>query len=653
MKIRLNTWQKLFLGFIIVVIIPILIAGNVAIRLFHTGVEQQAEITLNKDLNAARNILYQRLDNIHFYVTFLSQHRELREMNLSHDEGLQRLLVELKEQRGLSFLNLVDPSGSVIAGANRKNSTQLNAEVNELIQNALLGQTSKGVVVLDEHFLKAEGLHEQAHFELIDSPEARETIKKEESRGLSFAAASPIYNNEGDVIAVLLGGDLLNREHRFIDEISELLEVTATLFLDDLRIATSIRLRSGDRAYGTRVSEEVANIVLDQSERYLGRAYIIDDWYLTAYEPIHDIHDNVVGILYVGIPEAPFSLMRRETVQHFLIIAALSAGIAVLIAYFITQSIRKPIKKMMSAMKSVELGDLSQRFDGYTPEISKKDTSSTDFIAVSKSKETPTHFSGDEIQQLGNFFNEMMESLQANWEKNRELQNKLEEKEKMRVHLLQKIIVSQEEERKRISRELHDETGQSLTSLLLGLKLIQQADSTEKAKELTKNLREIIYKTIEEIQWLSYELRPSALDDLGLEVALRRYVSELSQHAKINIELKMVNCKGMRFSSIVETTIYRVVQEGLTNVIKHAKANNVKVLVHCSARSMDVKIEDDGVGFDIHDIEDDQQKSLGLFGMKERAFLIGGNLVIESAPGKGTRISLKIPFDEIEGLSYS
>lgn len=254
------------------------------------------------------------------------------------------------------------------------------------------------------------------------------------------------------------------------------------------------------------------------------------------------------------------------------------------------------------------------------------------------------------FQQIGGLFNKMMESLQANWKKNLEPQKQLEEKEGMHLDLLNKIIAAQEEERKRIARELHDETSQSLTSLMLGLKLIHQAKNLEEVKSLSTDLRELIYKTLEEIQWLSYELRPRSLDDLGLSAALKRYVKELSHHADLDIVYDMEGCRDIRLNSIMETTVYRVVQESLTNVRRHACAQKVKVFLRCSDRNMQAIIEDDGKGFDLDAIQKKQQ-TLGLFGMNERAALVGGKLSIDTEQGKGTKVTLAIPMKKIEELN--
>gem|GEM_PF-2167434 len=652
-KFKLNIWQKYFLGFNIVILTIIFITGYMAIRLFYTEVEQKAEVTINKDLNALSRIFFRRVDNNLFYLYFSANNRRLYEMITDNDPALREMLLELKEKKELSFASIIGKSGKIIASANNDFLSD-NSINNNFIDRSLKGELQKGVIVLDEDFLTQEGLLEQARIQIVHTPEARQYNGiNEEKRGLAIVAAVPIYNDEHEIIAALYGGELLTRNCNFIDEVTELLKVTATIFLDDLRIATSVWLKNGERAIGTRVSEEVASVVLDQGKRYLGKAFIIDEWYLTAYDPIFNDQGNVVGMLYVGIPEAPFLQTKKETVSIFILIATFSVLLAVFIVYFMAQTIKKPLQKIISTMQRVESGDLTQRYlandhDKNNYNNIKLTPKSPSFLLEGGTK--IKEFAGDEIQQLGNIFNKMMESLQANWKRNQELQEKLEEKEKMRLHLLKKIIVTQEEERKRISRELHDETSQSLTSLMLGLKLIHEADDISEVRKLASNFREIIYKTLEEIQWLSYELRPSALDDLGLEAALKRYIKELSQHADINIEYELHHCKNIRLISVIETTVYRVVQEALTNVIRHAGAQNVKVSLKCDDKNMEVIVEDDGKGFDFTALQKEHQ-TLGLFGMTERATLVGGELIIDTESGKGTKVILRIPLEEIEELS--
>lgn len=239
--------------------------------------------------------------------------------------------------------------------------------------------------------------------------------------------------------------------------------------------------------------------------------------------------------------------------------------------------------------------------------------------------------------------------LRSRQDETQRLQRRLAEAERARAHALENVIEIQEEERRRISRELHDETGQSLTSLLLGLKLIQQAESLEKARELAADYREVLRQTIEEIQRLTYELSPRALENLGLEAALERYIEGFTRQSGMEVKLEIAGCNNVPLGPAVETTVYRVVQEALHNAIKHAEAKHVRVMLSCSAGNLHAVIEDDGTGFaatEAGETGEHRQNKLGLVGMKERAALVGGALTVETTAGKGTRIALQVPLEE-------
>ena len=196
---------------------------------------------------------------------------------------------------------ITDPSGKIISSANNTHSYGEKLSEDKSLLLFLNGKQQKGITVLNENFLIRENLSEQAYVKIMPTSEARSYEITEERRGIALTASVPVYNDNNELIAFLLGGELLNRHTAFVDEVTEALQVSTTIFLDDLRIATSSRLDNGDRAIGTRVSEKIANIVLDRGERYLGREFILDQWYLTAYDPIFNINNDVIGILYVGI----------------------------------------------------------------------------------------------------------------------------------------------------------------------------------------------------------------------------------------------------------------------------------------------------------------------------------------------------------------
>ncbi|HEY8560145.1 MAG TPA: PAS domain S-box protein [Pyrinomonadaceae bacterium] len=214
--------------------------------------------------------------------------------------------------------------------------------------------------------------------------------------------------------------------------------------------------------------------------------------------------------------------------------------------------------------------------------------------------------------------------------------------------ILQKLVAAQEDERKRISRDLHDELGQQLTALRLKLdhvqKMCDDAELCDKIDEI-----EHIAKSIDNgVDFLAWELRPAALDDLGLVAALDNYVRQWSHYSGVSAELIVSSLKKTRFAPETETNLYRIVQEALNNTQKHAKAKSVEVMLEKRDDLIVMLIEDDGVGFNAGN-KKNSLKGLGLTGMKERAALIGGTLEVESAPGKGTTVFVRVPASSAKG----
>lgn len=208
--------------------------------------------------------------------------------------------------------------------------------------------------------------------------------------------------------------------------------------------------------------------------------------------------------------------------------------------------------------------------------------------------------------------------------------------------LSQAAISAQEEERKRIARELHDETAQSLTSLLVRLRIVERASSLEGMRASIAEIRELAARTLDEVRNLAVELRPSALDDLGLVPALRWYTKQYAERRGVAVSFDATVLTD-RLPSQVELVFYRVIQEALTNVAKHAEARNVTVRLERTGDFVLASVEDDGRGFDVDSVLRSRERGLGLFGMQERLTLVGGDFRIESEPGRGTRIVAKVP----------
>ncbi len=219
-----------------------------------------------------------------------------------------------------------------------------------------------------------------------------------------------------------------------------------------------------------------------------------------------------------------------------------------------------------------------------------------------------------------------------------------------RAELRQLLSTAQEHERRRVARDLHDTVGQMLTALALGVRAVRDAAPLpEVALARLEHVQRLADELARQVHELATRLRPTALDDLGLEAAARQLASDWSLRAGVTIDFQAVSFENQRLPPEVETTLYRVVQEALTNVAKHAKARRVAVVIGQSDGCAMAVVEDDGVGFDTESISHNaapargENRRLGLLGMRERVTLVGGTLEIESTPGQGTTVIARIP----------
>ena len=219
-----------------------------------------------------------------------------------------------------------------------------------------------------------------------------------------------------------------------------------------------------------------------------------------------------------------------------------------------------------------------------------------------------------------------------------------EKEEAMRRLLLEHVLQAQEEERQRISRELHDETGQLMTSLLIGLRTLSDARRLADARRHAQQLREIASKAIGELSRLARGLHSSILDDLGLEAALRRYTDEFSSTHGIAVNLELAITLGA-LGRNEQLNLYRIIQEALTNVARHAHASQVWIKFENAAGDLHVSIRDNGCGFPSAGIPDETTGHLGIAGMKQRAAMLGGTLEVSSQAQQGVIIQLCIPHD--------
>lgn len=212
-------------------------------------------------------------------------------------------------------------------------------------------------------------------------------------------------------------------------------------------------------------------------------------------------------------------------------------------------------------------------------------------------------------------------------------------------HLSAQVLSAHEAERKRIARELHDDTAQALTSILVRLRLLERSTVDETVKRNVEELRELTGGALESVRRMAVDLRPAALDDLGLVAALRSYCEKFSRNWPIPVDVTSSGLKR-RLPREVELVLYRVLQEALTNVVKHSGARSASVSLRRRSNVVTMTISDDGRGFDLAAVGSTEGTGLGLFGMRERLALVGGSAEIDSLVGRGTTITARVPLQD-------
>ena len=325
---------------------------------------------------------------------------------------------------------------------------------------------------------------------------------------------------------------------------------------------------------------------------------------------IHDfaapIFDGQAGVVRLGVSETRLQNTINAVTGQMLLTTLAVAIFGIAAASLLTWLLTRPILQLVETTRRVGRGDLTAR---------------------------APHWADDEIGALADAFNQMVADLSAS-------QQAVAEKEAARSRLLAQLITAQEEERRRIAHDLHDGVGQSLTSLMVGLKLLNQSHNGADLPTQTAELRHIAGETLEEVRLLSRQLRPSVLDDLGLAAALERYAAEFpDRYPGLTVDLHC-DLPG-RLPPPVETTLYRIVQEAMTNAARHSGGSTISVLLTQRHSRVQAIIEDNGHGFDPQAARHSGD-SVGLHSMAERAELLGGSLDIESS-ADGATVYAEIP----------
>ncbi len=376
-EIRVPIATKLVLSFLIIVVFISTIYMIVGVQLISNRIVSEAQDKVRHDLNAARELYLSNLEQINSTVRFNANRFFLRDALVTGNaSAAYHELQRIRQNEDLDVLTLTDETGEVILRTSFFDNTGDDQSDNELVKAVMeyeVPVSSTLIVSGDDLNQESPLLANQAHMSFIDTPLARERDETEETSGMMLLAGAPIFDNENSLIGVLYGGTLLNRNFGIVDKVKETVYEelqyegkdigTATIFQDDVRISTNVENQDGTRALGTRVTEEVYNQVVGHGQPWIGRAYVVNDWYITAYEPIRDIAGKIIGILYVGVLEAKYSDIRQAMILTFGGITVAGVLVALIVSYFIARWILVPIFKLINASKAVAGGDLNTKVE--------------------------------------------------------------------------------------------------------------------------------------------------------------------------------------------------------------------------------------------------------------------------------------------------
>ncbi len=325
------------------------------------------------------------------------------------------------------------------------------------------------------------------------------------------------------------------------------------------------------------------------------------------FEAASHLFDGSAGQLRVAKNDQAVISQLTSLTWLLLLTLGLCVAIGLGLALFLTYILTRPIKNLLFATNRISQGDFNFRARVY---------------------------SNDEIGKLSSAFNLMAENLKMS-------QSKVQEKEADRQALLEKIVLTQEEERGKVARELHDQLGQTLSVLLMEIQMLKSTGPEQ--EENCRSLETRTSRLIDDVRKLAWDMRPSILDDYGIEIALSRYIAETAKVCSFEIDFQHISPPEMdRLPIQTEVTLYRIAQEAVTNIIRHAQASQASIILTRNVKNTIMLIEDNGIGFDPESTAHNEFAHMGLISMRERAALIDAEIMIDSAPGKETTVRVKI-----------
>jgi len=612
--------NELILVFAIVTLIPLMIAAYKAVDYFVEIVNKKAQDKVANDLVLAEHIYEEIKSNLKYIVRdqnravfFRLRRGELRE--------LKKHLGEVIWRKGLSFFTVTDEHGKVVLRVSNPNAVGDDLSGEPLVKKALKDETIVSTEVFFEEELKREGLSEKAKIDLVETVGAKPTTKKVETRGLVLKAIMPVKDEVNRIVGVMCAGYLLNRNNSIVDLISEKTGTKATIFLGDTRITTNILNLDGTRALGTRIHADVAKEVLELGKRYFGRAWVVNAWYLTAYEPIRDSKNKIVGILYVGEPETPYIVARNKMILGFGLTLGFGLLIAGIFGFLSAKRIVRPVDQLRHDTEIIGKGNLEHK------------------VVIRAT---------NEIGDLADAFNKMTEDL-------KNVREELVRKE--RLAAIGEMAAS-------LAHELKN----SLTGIKVATFYVSKKVAPEKP-ELLKNFKAIETevergtRTVSNILYFSHPVKP-ALQLTNLNNLIEEVISQGEELALLgNIEIS----KNLDYTLPAVMLAPEPFKQVITNLIRNSseampKGGKITITTRMIIDQFaEIQVEDTGCGIPEENLEKiftpffttkSDGLGLGLAVVKTVIDELQGKIEVESKINQGTTFVIKLPLSrENQGVA--
>jgi two-component system NtrC family sensor kinase len=368
---------RLIKTFTVAILIPSIITALAGVLMIRQQIYDQAQVRVTSDLESAKEIYNnyeERLkDSLRIHATRMIVYGALERRDSS---GLVDEMERIRKAEGLDILTLTDASGKVFYRTSNPSligDDQRGDVFVQYVRQKRAPVSSMDIVQREELINESSKLADQALMDITFTRMAGPSEKTHVTSGMLLKGAAPVFTAAGRFVGVMIGGKLLNRNYEIVDKIRTTVfkeesykgqQVgTATIFQDDVRISTNVRNADGSRAITTRVSAEVADAVLKRGDTWRGRAFVVNDWYISAYAPIRNLSGNIIGMLYVGSLERPYQDILWKNLYVYLGITLLAMGLISIVAMTVANKISRPIRAMADAAKKIANGDYSQKVE--------------------------------------------------------------------------------------------------------------------------------------------------------------------------------------------------------------------------------------------------------------------------------------------------